>query len=208
MNKCFPNRKPKAQRGVVLVVCLLMLLLVTMLAVTALQSTTLQEKMAGNQQERHKSLQAAEAAALFAWTDLNTATYQNTDGTLKTGKFINNADQAGLYDLRPANTVAGNKLIANWNAISLFTSEWPWDGTNNEIAVMTNKVAAGDPMKLATAPQYVIGMYAPILRKGTENRKCIPLSIIGAGQGSIATSRSLIMLHVIPKSGCFRDPVS
>lgn len=201
INSCLPNRYQTTQRGVVLVVCLLMLLLVTMLAVTALQSTTLQEKMAGNQQERHKSLQAAEAAALFAWADLDSTPVLNTR------KFINNAAQNGLYDLRPANTVAGSKVTADWNTITSSASAWPWDGIT-EIAVMPNKITAGDPMKLATAPQYAIGMYAPVLRKGTENRKCIPLSIIGAGQGSSATSRSLIMLQVIPKSGCFRDPVN
>ena len=202
MNQCFPGRNPKTQHGVVLVVSLLILLLVTMLAVTALQSTTLQEKMAGNQQERHKALQAAEAAALFAWSNrLNNAAVLNTKD------FINNAAQNGFYDLRPANTVAGSKLIADWNAISSSASAWPWSGTT-EIAVMLNKVTAGDPMKLATAPQYAIGMYAPILRKGTENRKCIPLAIIGAGQGSSANSRALVMLQVIPKSGCYRDPVN
>ena len=202
MNQCFPSRNPKTQHGVVLVVSLLMLLLVTMLAVTALQSTTLQEKMAGNQQERHKALQAAEAAALFAWS-----TRLNNAAVLNTRDFINNAAQNGFYDLRPANTVAGSKVITDWNAINSSASAWPWSGTT-EIAVMPNKVAAGDPMKLATAPQYAIGMYAPILRKGTENRKCIPLSIIGAGQGSSANSRALIMLQVIPKSGCYRDPVN
>lgn len=192
---------PAKQRGVVLVISLLMLLLVTLLAVSAMQSTTLQEKMAGNQQERHKSLQAAEAAALYAWN-----TQLNTTAKLNLGNYIENADNKGLYDLRSANTVAGNKLLADWDAISSTADAWPWDG-DTEIATMPNKIAANDPMKLATAPQYAIGMYAPVLQKGTEGRKCIPFSIIGAGQGSVETSRSYVMLQVIPGSGCFRDPV-
>ncbi len=50
------------QKGAVLVVSLIILLLLTMLGVNSLQSTILQEKMAGNNNDYNRALQAAEAA--------------------------------------------------------------------------------------------------------------------------------------------------
>jgi type IV pilus assembly protein PilX len=52
---------PRRQRGVALVVALVMLLLMTILGVTALRTTTLQERMAGNVRDSNLALQAAEA---------------------------------------------------------------------------------------------------------------------------------------------------
>ena len=63
------------ERGVVLVVSLIMLLVLTLLGVTAMQSTIMQERMAGNAREVSMAFQAAEAAlrdgenALIALTD-------------------------------------------------------------------------------------------------------------------------------------------
>lgn len=202
MKQRYPSQLAKKQFGVVLIVGMVMLLLATMIGMTAVQTTTLQEKMAANQQDRQKALQAAEAAARYAWNNLDKG---SADFDVKA--FTDNATKHGLYDLRSAGiiTSSGNKLLADWNDIAS-PSSWLWDGST-ERAVMPDKVASGDPMKLAVAPQYAIGMYAPILRKGTENRKCIPFSIIGAGQGSNETSRALVQLQVIPKGGCFRDIV-
>ncbi len=203
MKKSYPSQVNKAQEGIVLFVGLIMLLLATLIGMTAVQTTTLEEKMAANQQDRHKALQAAEAAARYAWFKLNDS------GGFNVKDFTNNSGNPGFYDLRLGNvvTTTGNKLMANWNAITSSTSAWPWDGAT-ERAITPNKVADGDPMKLGTAPQYVIGMHEPVLRKGTENRKCIPFTIIGAGQGSNGTSRAFVKLQVIPKSGCFRDLVN
>lgn len=55
-------RTEKKQRGVVLVVGLIMLLLMTLIGTTGMQSTSLQEKMAGNMRDRNLAFQAAESA--------------------------------------------------------------------------------------------------------------------------------------------------
>lgn len=52
----------RRQRGVVLVVALIMLLVMTLLAVGAMRSSNLEERMAGNSQDASVALQAAEAA--------------------------------------------------------------------------------------------------------------------------------------------------
>ncbi len=193
-----PPSTRNTQRGAALIVGLMMLTVLTLINVTAMQSTILQEKMAFNLQDRNKALQAAESAARYAWAQLGGAGYD-------AAAFINNATLGGLYDARTANTVTGNKLAADWKAIAS-AAAWPWDDATKR-AAMPNKITSGDPMKLAIAPQAAIGMYDPVLRKGSENRKCIPYRIIGAGQGSNSGSRVLVELNVIPKAGCFRDVV-
>ncbi len=52
----------RRQRGVVLVVGLLLLLVMTVLGVTTIKSTILEEKMAGNLRDKDLAFQAAEAA--------------------------------------------------------------------------------------------------------------------------------------------------
>jgi type IV pilus assembly protein PilX len=57
--------RSRSQRGVVLVIALIMMLLVTMLSVTTMTATTQQEKMAGNMRDRNLAFQAAESAVTF-----------------------------------------------------------------------------------------------------------------------------------------------
>lgn len=52
----------RSQRGVVLVVCLLLMLVMSIISAGALRSTTLQERMAGNARDTNSAFQAAEAA--------------------------------------------------------------------------------------------------------------------------------------------------
>ena len=51
-----------SQRGVVLVVSLILLLVVTLLAVSSMQGTSLEEKMAGNTRDRNLAFQTTESA--------------------------------------------------------------------------------------------------------------------------------------------------
>ena len=62
---------PHPQRGIALVIALIFLLLMTMIGVSAIQGTTMQERMAGNMQDRNTAFQGAEAAlrAGEAWLD-------------------------------------------------------------------------------------------------------------------------------------------
>lgn len=53
-------RVPRRQRGVVLVVGLVVLVLVSLLGVRAMQSATMQERMAAGLEDRNRALQAAE----------------------------------------------------------------------------------------------------------------------------------------------------
>jgi type IV pilus assembly protein PilX len=70
------------ERGVVLVMALVILLILTILGVTAMSTSSLQEKMAGNTQEQTKAFQAAESgiskiASTSGTLDLTTKTTNN-----------------------------------------------------------------------------------------------------------------------------------
>ncbi|MEE9426013.1 MAG: PilX N-terminal domain-containing pilus assembly protein [Methylococcales bacterium] len=186
-----------------MVIGLVMLFVLTMVALAAARTTTFQEKMAFNTQERNKALQAAESASRYAWSILGTANYKESD-------FITNTSKSGLYDLRGFDPISGSKLTANWNAI-YSVNNWPWSDTIKR-AAMPNTVATSslsfitdnsNPMQLAAAPQFVAGMHAPVLRKGSENKYCIPYTIAGAGKGSTDSSQVIIELKVIPKFSCY-----
>lgn len=92
----------RAQQGMVLVICLIMLLLLTLSGLAAMQGSTLQEKMAGNSRDSEQAFLAAEAAlrggeAFMASASGASATFDTT-GT------------AGLYD------VATSGVPVDWQA--------------------------------------------------------------------------------------------
>ncbi|WP_210396389.1 pilus assembly PilX N-terminal domain-containing protein [Motiliproteus sediminis] len=60
---------PNRQRGVVLVVCLLVIMVVTLIAATATKTSTYEEKMAANAQTYNRTFQAAESAVELAFTN-------------------------------------------------------------------------------------------------------------------------------------------
>jgi type IV pilus assembly protein PilX len=69
----------KKQRGVVLIVALLMLLVVTLLGVAVMSGATLDLKMANNSQERHQAFNVAEAALAQAEAKLMNLGLSKTD---------------------------------------------------------------------------------------------------------------------------------
>lgn len=67
------HSRPSAQRGVALVVALILLVVMTLLGLGALRSVTLEEKMAGNTFDRSLSFQTTEAALREAEVSLGAA---------------------------------------------------------------------------------------------------------------------------------------
>lgn len=62
--------QPRRQRGMALIISLVLLLSMTLLALAAMQTTTLEERMAGNVRSENIALQAAESALRSAETAL------------------------------------------------------------------------------------------------------------------------------------------
>ena len=187
---------PSRQKGMaVLGTVILLLVVVGMLAMTATKSTLLETKMVFNLQDKQRSLLAADSAALYAWEQA-----QN-DLDVKVMNIVNNDTHAGYY-------VLGNKITStaksgnDWDAIENVTA-WPWDDSSKRFEIPAQLGGTSNPMKLYETPQYISGIHNPVLRKGTAGYKCIPVSIIGASKGGTETTRTLIELKAIPKSGCF-----
>lgn len=81
---------PVRQRGIVLVIGMIFLLVLTIIGVTSLRTTTLEQRMAGNMQQRTLAFQDAEARISVLLNDLN---------ALQTSLSTN--DVCNLSDLDP-----------------------------------------------------------------------------------------------------------
>lgn len=68
----------RAQRGVTLIITLVMLVLITLVGVASIRNSTMDEKMAGNSRDRDKAFQAAEAAVQSCLSKLKDETYAGT----------------------------------------------------------------------------------------------------------------------------------
>ncbi|MGC9184246.1 MAG: pilus assembly PilX family protein [Thiomonas sp.] len=117
-----PSGQPsQTQRGVALIVSLILLLIVTVIGLAAIRSTTLQEKMASNLQDRQIALQNTEAALRIAQGLLqaNTATVWR-DCTVTSTQCDNDpssqADAAGAWQTVASGTGA-NQYTAGSNAV-------------------------------------------------------------------------------------------
>ncbi len=69
MNQSSLSRTASRQQGAVLIVALVLLTVLTFIAVTALNTSGMEEKMAGNTQESHRSFQTAETGLANTFAD-------------------------------------------------------------------------------------------------------------------------------------------
>ncbi len=71
---------PQRQRGVILIVCLLVIMVVTLIATTATRTSTFEEKMAATAQTMNRTFQAAESA-VHAGLDNETLMFEALDAS-------------------------------------------------------------------------------------------------------------------------------
>ena len=100
MSACHPVTQ-QAQRGLALVVSLVLLVVVTLLGVSGMQGTGLQERMSGNLYDRSLSMQAAEAALRAA----EAAITVSSDGDIGVDCA---ADSGNLCPIIPDDTFTGD----------------------------------------------------------------------------------------------------
>jgi len=103
-------RPPRRQRGVVLLVALILLLVLTTLGVTLARMQTTEERMASNEDNHQLAFQAAEAALRAAEDDLGTGVYANSQFNLGAANHV-----PGLYVLwtEPSMTAAPFTSVVN-----------------------------------------------------------------------------------------------
>lgn len=123
---------PARQRGVVLVIALVVLVLVTVLGVSMLRTTTMQERMAGNSRDRDKALQAAEAAVQACLSEVS----------------------GGTYTLVPLTPVAAGGT-AHWDV----AANWSDSGKSKEVAVSSDGGLSSSPRCMVEALDLAKGSY-------------------------------------------------
>ena len=74
---CKPPR-PHSERGVVLIITLIVLVLVTVLSLASIRATATDERIAGNARDRNKAFQSAEAVVLRCLDAVRNSTYTGT----------------------------------------------------------------------------------------------------------------------------------
>jgi len=192
---------PSKQGGIALLGLVLVLLVVVgLLSMTSAKNTVLETKMVFNLQDKQRSILAADSAAQYAWEQVK------KDADIK--KVINNGND-GYYILGDAITAGvggGTKIESDWDNNENVVS-WPWQDSNQRFEIPAQLGGTSNPMKLIDTPQYTVGMHNSVIRKGTSNYRCLPISIIGASQGGTTQTRTLIELKTIPKSTCFHEKI-
>ena len=93
------NTLERRQRGMVLVVSLIILVVITLLAISAMRVTTLEERMAGNTRDRQLAFQAAEYALREAQDYLSTAVLGTFSATGGSGGLFNSLNTAPNEDV-------------------------------------------------------------------------------------------------------------
>jgi len=148
------------QKGVVLVIGLLILIVLTLIGLTGMRMTTFEEKMAGNTKDKNTAFQAAEAAMMAAEANIE-------NNIITTGIFDTDGTD-GFYD-------DSNEKI--WNLVD-------WSGTDpgndNEVIVYS---AFDSTYKVKTSPKYVIEHYASVM----DAVDSLNLDNYGSGTGAGVT---------------------
>jgi type IV pilus assembly protein PilX len=113
----------RPQRGVVLIIGLIMLLLLTVIGLAAMRGTGLQEQMAGNMRDHNLAFQAAEAALRAGEEVLNGVSLPSFSGAVV--GYYPDLNQPAAIHPRPASWSA-----SNWNSWSVQLA----DNTISQIA--------------------------------------------------------------------------
>lgn len=136
-----------SQRGVVLVVVLVILLAVTLLGTVVMQGATLQTKMVGNSQARQQAFNAAEATLAVAEQFLATTTTITRESLRLKTNFLSDCSKNGLC-FTGAIGSAGSTLQSSCKFNTIPSQEiwedttlkvWDTDGKNKPVTVPNMK---------------------------------------------------------------------
>jgi len=167
---------PKRQRGVVLIVALILLLVLTMIGVGVTQSTSLEERMAGNNRDKDLAFQAGEAGLR-----------QGEDGLLQ-AIYTNFNNSGGLYQFDP--NVAPIWTTINWSDPNQTLA---YQGTPLVIDINTGKPLAQQPVLIV---EQMPPVPAPGQNLGTTEYGDTPtiqlFRITSLGTGGDANSQAML----------------
>lgn len=191
-----PHSKQKG--AAILGTVMVLLVIVSLIGIAASKSTILETRMVFNMQDKQRSSVAADSVTQVAWNKIKTA--------FDIEAFIKN-DTDGYYVLTDAYPIDdGTKSTDSWDS-NKKAATWPWNDASKTNSLPVQVGGASNPMKLVATPQYTVGIHKEGFRKGTADYHCIPVSIIGASQGGTLTTRTLVEVKAVPKSGCYKGKI-
>ncbi|MEE8428744.1 MAG: PilX N-terminal domain-containing pilus assembly protein [Gammaproteobacteria bacterium] len=163
------------QRGVVLVVSLMILLVMTVIGITATQSSSLEERMAGNARDHNLAFQAAESAIRDAENFL--------DGIVSTAPFNGTG---GLYG--PTDVTPNPLLAATWAGDVLSYTDTPLEDIKTQPRYFIRQVGdiEGTAGALNLGPGY--GQY-----RGSGD--VTTFKIFARGTGGNDTTQVMLVSH-------------
>lgn len=210
-----------------LAMSLVILAVVTVVGTTSSKTATNEVRMTSNSIEKQKSLIAADDAVTKAWNIVKSFDQMdflnpcNRPGVYDLRTPVRTTcptlDVNGEHIFDQNNTLVISSFSNNKNSWDLDPTHWKWDASihanhhqslsgmlstiNVQMLTSAQKV---NPMKLLREPQFTIGIHDPVYRAGST-QVCFPVSIIGAANGGVEETETLIQIRGIPPNGCFAN---
>lgn len=176
----------RRQRGVVLIVALILLLVLTLIGVGVTQSTSLEERMAGNARDKDLAFQAAEAGLRNGEDNLLQGLYTDFNSNGTGGLYIYNAATPTIWTgtVNWSDTTAGdNDSAILYSGAQLTFSTTSSSATNMPyppVFVVEQMPPAPLPGSAASLQQYVNGLNVQMYR------------ITAVGTGGDANSQAML----------------
>lgn len=142
---------PARQRGVVLVVSLIMLLLLTIIGVTSMSTSNLQELMARNVLDRNTAFQAGESVLIDGETEVETLLTPGDFLSISAGSCTDGAN-GGLCV--PVSTTGATPV---WADTSI--TDWDVDTDTRTYGEFTSVSVAEIAAHLARLPRYIVELF-------------------------------------------------
>jgi type IV pilus assembly protein PilX len=180
------QRSSSAQRGFALFAALLFLIVLTVLAVTVLRSSTVGERIAGNDLDRARAYQAAEATIRDAQLDvmsLRSDGLTNAPPLARPASEIFNEDAGGFTDVPPG----CNKgyCFFTWDEYQAATPPRPWKTAIGPLQFAEYGQFTGGKLERLNAQfNTAVGGTAPVARSRTPRYWVEAFRTGGDGPGS------------------------
>lgn len=165
---------PSKQKGIALVVGLMMLIILAIIGISAMSMTTLDEAMAGNMRDRELAFQAAETALRHAEDQLAVLPFACGHGDVA-------PPAAGHIDV----TAADSSTLRIWDRDSADIPD-PWD----DGSWANSTVYSGNLGGVAEQPRYIVEQ----LSYDASDNSAI-YRVTARGVGSSPVSRSVVQSH-------------
>ena len=185
----FPVTSHKQQRGIVIVIALVMLLGMTILSVTSMTNSTLEERMSANLRDREIALQAAEAALRYG--ERIAPGYNKTQFTETCENGLCN------FDLQDT-TINHYKY---WSPNADFTTDVWANNTPATHIVYDASIAIAEIDSTSTRPKLIIeymGKQIQDLSAGAQASDPPVFRITAMGYGQSSTTRVMLQSTFIP----------